>query len=128
MKRLTLIFFLIVGLSVGSWATEEKVEVDQPSDPVGDIISAPFKLLGGIFAGGETVAYDPDDPRYSPYSRYYGWPDWDDPWYYDRYDYYRRYRHGPYFGYYYGPGYGDDWYYRHHHRHHRHHKHHHHKK
>lgn len=116
------LFILLFGAQV--LAAEEKAKVYQEEDPVGDVLFAPLRFLGEVFSGEGAVVYDPDRGGYysygDPYYRYYNWPDWDNPWYWDRYRYYRDWRHGPY---YYNYWYGDSWprhrYYHHHHRHHR---------
>ena len=75
-----------------------KVEVEEPSDPITAIITAPFKILGGIF-GGEPAEYDPDQPR-GYWSSYEPWYYGGDPYYryghYDSYHPYRGYHFYPY--------------------------------
>jgi len=69
-----------------------KVEVAEPSDPITDIITAPFKIIGAIFSGGkEGVAYDPDQYR-AYWSSYEPWYYGEDPYYFGRYDTYHPYR------------------------------------
>lgn len=122
MKKLIGVFILtlILGCSLPGWAADVSVEVDRPSDPVGDIIAAPFNFIGQVFSGdGTVVGYDPDvygyygyaEPGYNP--SIYRWGYWQDPWYYDRYDYW----YGPRYYNYWGGGWGGH----HHHHHHGHH-------
>lgn len=87
MKLLAVMIAFLMVFSFGVFAEEEeKPKVDTgKSDPIGDILFAPFAVIGAIFSGG--YDYDPDSPAY------YGW--------YDRYE-------DPRFGYY---GYYDPFYY-----------------
>lgn len=71
-----------------------KVEVEEPSDPITDIITAPFKIIGAIF-GGDGTAYDPDQYR-AYWSSYEPWYYGRDPYYFGRYDIYHPYRGYPY--------------------------------
>jgi len=91
MKLLFGVLILLIALVPLTFAEEEakleatesvevEADVKQRSDPIGDIITAPFKIIAGIFGGGEGVAYDPDQPR-GYWSSY-------EPWYYGRYPYY----------------------------------------
>lgn len=98
MRPFIVLCILFLSLSGGALAAEqapEKPEVDSPNDPIGDIITAPFKIIGGIFSGGGGAVYDPDVPRAYWYRDRYSY--WDDPYYYDHYYYDRYYRyHYPY--------------------------------
>lgn len=104
MWLISLIFVFVLAFPVvaedgGEIEVSEKVEVEETSDPIEDILFFPFKIVGEIFSGSGDYTYDYDNrpygywysDTYSPYPWYY----WDDPFYYrgyDRYWYYKGWR------------------------------------
>lgn len=101
MKSAILITVLSLCFSIPLFAEEEKLKADKGgSDPIADILLAPFAVIGAIVSGG--YEYDPDNPRYSdwgadPWYGYRGRYGWNDPfyddYYYSEYNYYRYKRH-----------------------------------